>query len=124
MSHLRIAALVALLLVPALDEIAIGQALSVRSVGAVTWHANKFIGKTVKLKGFVLSLSHGEVLFSDEGTGAISPHDLPIQGPGSETLELHHRYLLVGIFVKDDALHSNGSPYHLLLTAQPTPADG
>lgn len=92
-----------------------------QSVGSVTWHAPSYIGKTVALRGYVLSIANGDVLFSDEATGAVSAHDLPVEGPGAELLKLKGHYLLTGVFVRENRRHSNGSRYHLQLTTTPSP---
>lgn len=92
----------------------------VHSVGSVTWHPKAYIGKTVDLRGYVLAIDGILVLFSDEATGAVSAHDLPVAGPGADLLVLRKHYLLTGVFIKDASPAANGSPYHLQLTAPPT----
>ena len=117
LSHSRSAlAALALFLLSAMTA----AAASISSVGAVTWHPKSHVGKTVEVRGYVLAIEGGLVLFSDEATGAISSHDLPIAGPGADQLVLRGRYLLVGVFTKDGRPTANGSPYHLQLTATPT----
>ena len=58
-------------------------AAPVHSVGAVTWHAKHFAGQVVKIRGYLLRHRKGYILFSDEPTGAVSRHDLPVIGPAS-----------------------------------------
>lgn len=94
-------------------------AAAVHSVGSVTWHVKGYIGKTVELRGYVLAIEPGLVLFSDEPTGAVSAHDLPIEGPGADQLVLRKRYVLTGILTRDSAPAANGSRVHLQLTAEP-----
>ena len=91
----------------------------VHKVGAVTWNARKFWSKPVSVRGYVLALADGYVLFSDEATGAISAHDLPVTGAGIETMVLKGKYTLEGNFVAGGLKASNGNPNHLELTAPP-----
>ena len=67
----------------------------------------------------MLAIQPGLVLFSDEATGAVSAHDLPIEGPGADQLVLRKRYVLTGILTRDSAPAANGSRVHLQLTAEP-----
>lgn len=94
-------------------------AVVIYNVGAVTWHAKKFTSQTLTIKGYVLAQSSGYLLFSDEPTGKISSHDLPVTGPGIEQMQLAKGYILVGQFVAGGLSASNGNPYHLELTAPP-----
>jgi len=91
----------------------------VHKVGAVTWNAKKYLSKPVSVRGYVLALGDGYVLFSDEATGAISAHDLPVTGAGIETMVLKGKYTLEGYFVVGGLKASNGNPNHLELTAPP-----
>lgn len=95
------------------------QAAKIHSVGSVTWHLKGYVGKTVELRGYVLAIQPGLVLFSDEPTGAISAHDLPIEGPGTDQLVLHRRYVLTGTLTRDPVLAANGSRVHLQLVSDP-----
>ncbi|MDE3078652.1 MAG: hypothetical protein KGI94_01305 [Paracoccaceae bacterium] len=109
-------------LIPALALLALaGPALArpVHSVGAVTWHPKQYVGKVVAMRGYLLRHDKGYILFSDEPRGAVSQHDLPVEGPGFESIKPMHRYLIEGKFVKGGLKASNGSPYHLVLTAPP-----
>ena len=94
----------------------------VHKVGAVTWHAGKYLSKPVSVRGYVLALGDGYVLFSDEASGAISAHDLPVTGAGIETMVLKGKYTLEGNFVAGGLKASNGNPNHLELTALPRPS--
>lgn len=91
----------------------------VHKVGAVTWNAGKYASQLVTVRGYVLALGVGYVLFSDEPTGAISAHDLPVSGPGVDQMVLKGKYTLQGRFVAGGLTASNGNPYHLELTAPP-----
>ena len=91
----------------------------VHKVGAVTWHAKTYAAQIVSVRGYVLALQDGYLLFSDEPTGAISAHDLPVEGPGTGTMVLKGKYVLVGRFVAGGLKASNGNPYHLELTTPP-----
>ena len=75
-----------------------------------------------ELRGYVLAIEPGLVLFSDEPTGAVSAHDLPIEGPGADRLVLHKRYLLTGTLTSDAVPAANGSRVHLQLTTEPVAA--
>jgi hypothetical protein len=92
---------------------------TVHKVGAVTWNAKKYLSKLISVRGYVLALGDGYLLFSDEATGAISSHDLPVTGAGIETMVLKGKYTLVGNFVAGGLKASNGNPNHLELTAPP-----
>jgi hypothetical protein len=110
-------------LVVALGSQAGGAANAVHKVGAVTWHAAKFVGKDVVLEGYVLAKEPGYVLFSDEATGKITAHDLPVAGTGADTMQTKTKYVIEGIFLDHGLSASNGSPYHLELTDLPAAAE-
>ncbi|MBI1170263.1 hypothetical protein GC209_02585 [bacterium] len=93
----------------------------VHKVGKLTWHPAGYVGKVLAMKGYVLQAGDGYVLFSDEPGGAISAHDLPVQGTGFDQMKPGTLYLLHGTFVKGGLKASNGNPYHLDLTAPPEP---
>ena len=122
-TRLQAIAVRAAVLVVALGSQAGGAANAVHKVGAVTWHAAKFVGKDVVLEGYVLAKEPGYVLFSDEATGKITAHDLPVAGPGADTMQMAKRYVIEGIFLDHGLIASNGSPYHLELTALPAAAE-
>lgn len=103
-----------LLATPALAD------LPVHRVGKVTWHPLGYVGKVIALRGYLLQRDDGYILFSDEPGGKVSAHDLPVTGPGIETLTDHQPYLLYGRFVKGGLAAANGSPYHLELTEPPS----
>jgi hypothetical protein len=92
----------------------------IHKVGAVTRHAAKFIGQTVVLEGYVLATEGGYILFSDEPTGKISVHDLPVTGAGADALQPLKKYLIEGTFLDHGLTASNGSIYHLELGTPPT----
>ena len=88
-------------------------------VGKVTFHVKKFAGQDVLLVGYPLSLAPGTVYFSDEAAGKITVHDLAVSGAGLEVLQSGHKYVIAGKFVGPGAAASNGSLYHLELSAAP-----
>jgi hypothetical protein len=94
----------------------------IHKVGALTWHAKKYSDQVVTVVGFVLVRDGSGVLFSDEPTGKVSMHDLPVTGPGVDQLRLAMKYVLQGRFVRDSSNGSNGNPYHLVLMAPPQQA--
>jgi hypothetical protein len=89
------------------------------SVGSVTWHQKNFIGKQVFLVGYVLKKEKDYVIFSDEATGSITAHDLPVTGAGTSNLALKQKYTFKGIFLDKGLVASNGSIYHLELSEAP-----
>ena len=96
---------------------------AIQKVGAITWHAAKYASKFITVSGYVLAKDADYVLFSDEPTGKISSHDLPVTGPGVEQLQLTKKYVLTGQFVAGGLHASNGSAYHLELAATPQALD-
>ena len=92
----------------------------VYKVGKVTWHAKRFEGKRLAIQGYLLVPGKDYVLFSDEASGAIGPHDLPVTGPGIIDMKPNVKYLLVGTFIKGGLVASNGNPDHFELSTPPT----
>lgn len=88
-------------------------------VGKVTWHAKKYVGKEITFQGYVLVTGKDYILFSDEASGAVSAHDLPVTGAGVEKLVSNTKYLLKGKLISGGLSASNGNPYHLELTSEP-----
>jgi hypothetical protein len=91
----------------------------VYKVGQVTWHAQRFIDQEVVLSGYLLTREKGYVIVSDEPSGRISAHDLPVIGPGLDQMQPMKRYLMEGKFLDHGLLASNGNRYHLELAAAP-----
>ena len=91
-------------------------------VGAVTRHAEKFVGQHVLLVGYLLARESGYIFFSDEARGRITRYDLPVAGPGLDQMAPMKRYLIEGEFLDHGLAASNGSPYHLELSTPPRPA--
>ena len=91
----------------------------IHSVGAVTWHATRYAGKVVEMKGYLLRRHKGYVLFSDEPSGGVSSHDLPVTGAGIDTIKPRWEYLITGRFVKGGLKAANHTPYHLELLGLP-----
>lgn len=109
-------------LIPAALALALASpalALPIHSVGAVTWHPTHYAGKVVAMRGYLLRQGKGYILFSDEPSGAVSRHDLPVDGAGYDHIKPNRRYLIEGKFIKGGLSASNGNPYHLVLTAPP-----
>jgi hypothetical protein len=91
-------------------------------VGAVTWHARKFVGQELVLTGYLLVREKDYILFSDEPSGKVSSHDLPVTGPGLDQMQPLKKYVIAGRFLDHGLAASNGSRYHLELTAPPEEA--
>jgi hypothetical protein len=92
---------------------------AVHKVGEVTRHPRKFIDQGVVLTGYVLARESDYVLFSDEPTGRVSAHDLPVTGAGFDRMKPMKKYRIEGIFRDHGLKANNGSDYHLELTAEP-----
>jgi len=88
-------------------------------VGAVTRHAERFVGQHVLLSGYLLARDAGYILFSDEPRGKISRYDLPVAGPGIDQIMPTKRNLIEGEFLDRSVAASNGSQYQLELSAPP-----
>lgn len=93
--------------------------LSPHTVGEVTWHPDGYVGTEVHMRGYMLRRGNGYAIFSDEPTGAVSAHDLPVTGPGVDNLTIGGAYLLDGIFLNHGLFASNGNAYHLKLLNPP-----
>ena len=98
------------------------EAGTIRKVGAVTWHPARYAGQDVVLVGYLLLRENGYVFFSDEPTGKLSAHDLPVTGSGLDAIRPDRRYILHGTFVYGGLTALNGYDYHLNLTADPVAA--
>ena len=90
-------------------------------IGTVTWHAAKFLGKSLVLTGYVLARGPGYLLFSDEPSGSVSRHDLPVEGAGIDSLEPKTKYVITGRFVAG-SIGANGNPDHFELSQTLAPA--
>ncbi len=101
------------------DAHASAEAAVVHKVGEVTWHAQTFVDKDVTIVGFVLAREKGYVFVSDERTGRVSVHDLPVTGAGIDQLRPAVKYTLQGKLLSHGLKAKNGSPYHLELTSPP-----
>ncbi len=88
-------------------------------VGAVTRHAERFVGQHILLRGYLLARSTGYILFSDEARGRISRYDLPVAGAGIDQMTPAKSYLIEGEFLRRGVAASNGSKYELDLSAPP-----
>jgi hypothetical protein len=115
------------LLVLAMATVVAAQALAanaplVRKVGEVTRHARQFVDRDVVLIGYLLVREKNYVLFSDEPRGKVSVHDLPVSGEALDQMQSMTKYLIEGKFLDHGLEASNGSRYHLELTAEPRTA--
>ncbi len=93
--------------------------LPLHTIGQVTWHPKNYINQNVSMQGYLLKREVGYVIFSDEATGPITSHDLPVVGPGIDAVQLGQKYILEGRFIKGGLESSNKSPYHLELSNVP-----
>ena len=91
----------------------------VHSVGAITRHAAKYIGRDVAMHGYLLARRHGYILFSDEPGGRIGRYDLPVTGTGIDGIVPHKRYIIEGTFLDHGLRASNHNPDHLALSKPP-----
>lgn len=88
-------------------------------IGAITRHPSSFINKHIFIQGYILKKENGYVIFSDEPNGTISKTDLPVAGAGIDSMVMNQIYILEGIFTDHGLSASNGSIYHLDLSALP-----
>ncbi|HEX9503670.1 MAG TPA: hypothetical protein VF974_05110 [Patescibacteria group bacterium] len=93
---------------------------ALHTVGQVTWHAGGFINQRVRVRGYLLKTEKGYILFSDESSGPITLHDLPVTGVGIENMKTKLKYELVGTFLDHGLTASNKSPNHLELETPST----
>ncbi len=89
------------------------------SIGQVTRHPAQYVGKELRLVGYVLRIEKNDAIFSDEAAGAITAHDLPVNGPGFADLQVGHKYLIDGTFLDHGLVAGNNNPDHLILTTPP-----
>jgi hypothetical protein len=107
---------------PGSDRVLAADRAAVHKIGAVTRHARQYVGQKVTLTGYLLARETGYVLFSDEPTGKISAHDLPVSGVGLDQLQPMMKYVIEGTFLDHGLQANNGNLYHLELTASPVEA--
>lgn len=110
-------AIAALLTIPALA----GDPAPLK-VGAVTRHADGFVGQHVRLIGYLLAREPGYILVSDEARGRITRYDLPVTGAGIDGMLPLKKYVIEGEFLDHGLTASNGNAYHLELSAAPREA--
>ncbi len=89
------------------------------TVGKVTWHAKNFVSKHIRVKGYLIKKETGYLIFSDESSGKLTSHDLPVIGKGIEIVKPAKKYILEGTFVYQGLNASNHNPYHLKLSRSP-----
>ena len=93
--------------------------LTLHTVGQITWHAKPFVNQKIRIQGYLIRSEKNYILFSDESSGPITLHDLPVVGTGVETIQPGKKYILEGIFLDTGLQASNGNPDHLELTTLP-----
>ncbi|MCL5009141.1 MAG: hypothetical protein M1400_02235 [Patescibacteria group bacterium] len=103
-----------------LDIIKTGGTLPVSNIGSVSRQAQNFVDKKVAVEGYVLQQDNGYAIFSDEAAGKLGPYDLPVLGAGVTNLPLKQKYILEGVVKYGGLKASNGNPYHLELSVQPS----
>ena len=96
----------------------------VHTVGSVTRHAAKFVGREVTMRGYLLARADGYILFSDEPGGRIGRYDLPVAGDGIDQIAPGQRTIIEGTFLDQGLTALNGNPDHLELTKPPRSASG
>jgi len=92
------------------------EVLALHTVGQVTWHAKDFVGKNVRIQGYMIKREAAYVIFSDEATGNVTSHDLPITGKGIGIFKPKQKYIIEGKLVYQGLEASNHNPYHLELS--------
>lgn len=95
------------------------QVLPLHTVGQITRHAAGFINQKVRMQGYLLKKESGYIIFSDEPGGGINQYDLPVVGPGIETIQPKHKYELQGTFLDHGLKANNGNLDHLELLITP-----
>ncbi len=87
------------------------------SIGAVSRHPQDFSGKEVAVSGYVLAKEGTYDILSDEKGGTIGYYDLPVSGPGVQTIQPKVKYVFTGILKKGRLGSLTKNPYHLELSA-------
>ncbi len=93
--------------------------LPLQTIGQVTRHASDFAGQEVKVAGYLIKKETNSLIFSDEAMGVISNFDLPVTGPGIDSVQPKQKYILEGKFIQGGLQSSNNNPYHLELSGDP-----
>lgn len=93
--------------------------VSLKTMGSATRHPDGFIGKNIKVSGYLLKQEKGYGIFSDEINGTVGYYDLPISGSGVDATKTKQKYNFQGKFVRQSIKSSNGSPFLLELSAPP-----
>ncbi len=104
---------------PPASKIPLATAPAPFTIGTVSRHAQNFVNKNVRVEGYALAIKDGYAIFSDESTGPIGYYDLPVTGPGVNSLQTKQKYLLNGILIYKGLNASNNNPYHLELSNPP-----
>ncbi len=97
--------------------------LTTMTIGQLTWHSAGYVGKEVSLVGYLRKQENGYAIFSDEVSGAISAHDLPVIGAGISYAKVGTKYILDGTFLGHGLTSINKNPNHLELLQPLEPAN-
>jgi hypothetical protein len=108
-----------LILAVGMDPMSAAGASAVYKVGQITWHPRKYVNRDVIVAGYVLARTKDYVLFSDEPSGKVSTHDLPVSGANLDQMRSLRKYVIEGTFLDHGLAASNGNRYHLELTGPP-----
>ena len=95
------------------------QNLPIHTIGQITRHAKDFVGKNIKVAGYLIKKETDYLIFSDEAMGAISSFDLPVIGQGVDIVKSGKKYVLEGKFIEGGLQSSNKNLYHLELSNSP-----
>ncbi len=93
--------------------------LPASTIGKITRHAQNFINQNIKVQGYLIKRETGYIIISDEASGAISRYDLPVIGPGIDTVQPDKKYIFQGTFLDQGRVFSNNNPDHLELSQPP-----
>ncbi len=89
------------------------QPLPIHTVGEITWHAKDYLGKDVRVQGYLLKKGTGYDIISDEMTGSPTYHDLSVMGTEIVRMRLMQKYILEGMFVANASSSTSRTLYVL-----------
>lgn len=87
------------------------------TVGQVSRHPANYVNQSVTISGYVLKNYNSYVIVSDESSGTIGLHDLPITGSGIMSLLPKTKYIFTGVLKYQGLSSSNNNNYHLELSS-------